>query len=326
MRGTRGGLRDGNTREHRRRRSATLTRDEVLARRDGVRADLEAFIAASDADLAPLLHEALQGAIADYELLKSKSGCLDFLDLLIKARDLVRDNGGVRRELQNRFTHFFVDEFQDTDPLQAEILLLLAADDPSETDWRAVRPVPGKLFLVGDPKQSIYRFRRADVTLYEDVKKRLLGVGAELLHLTTSFRAPPSIQRFVNGAFAPAIAADAEAKRVCASRAVRDQMSRAGRRSSRCRFRSPYGDFGKIIGVAINESLPDAVGAFVDWLINESGWTVEEEGQRRPDPATAYRNSLPPLPQFPHRRHATLCSCAGSAAHTPRPGRGTFVP
>ena len=81
------------------------------------------------------------------------------------------------RELQQRFTHFFVDEFQDTDPLQAEILLLLAADDPGETDWRAARPIPGKLFLVGDPKQSIYRFRRADVALYEEVKERLLGAA-----------------------------------------------------------------------------------------------------------------------------------------------------
>ena len=107
--------------------------------------------------------------------LKAKAGRLDFLDLLIKARDLIRDDAGVRSELQQRFTHFFVDEFQDTDPLQAEILLLLAADDPGETDWRAVRPVPGKLFLVGDPKQSIYRFRRADVALYEEVKERLLS-------------------------------------------------------------------------------------------------------------------------------------------------------
>ena len=76
----------------------------------------------------------------------------------------------VRGELQQRFTHFFIDEFQDTDPLQAEILLLLAADDPPATDWRASRPIPGKLFLVGDPKQSIYRFRRADIALYEEVK------------------------------------------------------------------------------------------------------------------------------------------------------------
>src|SRR5262249_38026008 len=166
-----------------------LSRDEVLARRDGERAKLKAFVASSDADLAPLVHEALQEPIADYESLKSKTGSLDFLDLLIKMRNLVRDDEKVRKELQGRFSHFFVDEFQDTDPLQAEILLLLAADDCAVTDWRTVDPVPGKLFLVGDPKQSIYRFRRADVALYAEIKKLLLGAGAELLHLSTSFRA-----------------------------------------------------------------------------------------------------------------------------------------
>jgi ATP-dependent exoDNAse (exonuclease V) beta subunit len=258
-----------------------LTRDEVLTRRDAVRADLEAFIASSEADLAPLLHEALQDAIADYELLKSKSGCLDFLDLLIKARDLVRDNAGVRRELQSRFSHFFIDEFQDTDPLQAEILLLLAADDPSVTDWRAVRLVPGKLFLVGDPKQSIYRFRRADVTLYEDIKRRLLAVDAEVLHLTTSFRAPPSIQRLVNDAFAPAIAADPEASGYVALEPSRPEIG--GRPTIvALPVPKPYGDYGNIIDSRINESFPGAVGAFVDWLINESGWTVEEERRQVP--------------------------------------------
>jgi ATP-dependent helicase/nuclease subunit A len=115
------------------------SRDEVLARRDRAKADLEVFIAASDADLAPLLHEALQAPIADYEVLKAKAGQLDFLDLLIKARDLIRDDASVRHELQQRFTHLFIDEFQDTDPLQAEILLLLAAADPGYTDWRALR-------------------------------------------------------------------------------------------------------------------------------------------------------------------------------------------
>ena len=110
-----------------------LSRDEVLARRDEAKADLEAFIADSDADLAPLLHEALQAPIADYEVLKAKAGQLDFLDLLIKARDLVRDNAGVRHELQQRFSHLFVDEFQDTDPLQAEILLLLPTIPTAQT-------------------------------------------------------------------------------------------------------------------------------------------------------------------------------------------------
>lgn len=177
-----------------------LSRSDVLARRDSVRSNLKAFVAASDADLAPLVHDALQAAVAEYEVLKSKTGSLDFLDLLIKMRDLVRGSEGVRKELQARFTHFFVDEFQDTDPLQAEILLLLAADVPTAADWRTVQTIPGKLFLVGDPKQSIYRFRRADVALYAEIKRLLLGAGAEVLHLTTSFRsAPPQDHPYRHG-------------------------------------------------------------------------------------------------------------------------------
>ncbi len=85
----------------------------------------------------------------------------------------------VRQGFQARFKRIFVDEFQDTDPLQAEILLLLAADDNAETDWRQARPRPGTLFLVGDPKQSIYRFRRADVGVYREVCDRLDGSGRE---------------------------------------------------------------------------------------------------------------------------------------------------
>ena len=269
----------------------------MLGRRDGVRADLERFIAASDADLAPLLHEALQDAIADYELLKSKSGCLDFLDLLIKVRDLVRDNRGVRLDLQRRFSHFFVDEFQVIpDPLQAEVLLLLAADHPDVADWRAVRPVPGKLFIVGDPKQSIYRFRRADVTQYEDVKRHLLVVGAEVLHLTTSFRAPPSIQRFVNSAFALAIAADPETSGYVALQPSRPEVK--GRPTIiALPVPKPYGDYGKIIGSRINRSYTVRCRR-----LHRAGWTTGErldviEEQRRLvlDPARAHRHALPPL-------------------------------
>ena len=77
-----------------------------------------------------------------------------------------------------------MDEFQDTDPLQAEILILLSADDPAESDWLKVTPVSGKLFVVGDPKQSIYKFRRADVVLYENVCAALCSRGVARIHLT----------------------------------------------------------------------------------------------------------------------------------------------
>ena len=259
-----------------------VSRDEVLALRDRAKANLDAFITASDGDLAPLLHDALQAPIKTYDILKTKAGRLDFIDLLIKTRDLIRNDVSVRRELQQH-THFFVDEFQDTDPLQAEILLLLAADDAKETDWRAVRPIPGKLFLVGDPKQSIYRFRRADVDLYEDVKERVCRVGAELLHLTTSFRAPPSIQSFVNQAFAPAMAAGPQGSQAGYVPLVPSRPEIIGRPTLvALPVPKPYSDYGKVVNLRIEESFPEAVVAFIAWLVNESGWTVEEDGTAVP--------------------------------------------
>jgi ATP-dependent helicase/nuclease subunit A len=260
-----------------------LTRDEVLTRRDRAKADLDAFVAASDADLAPLLHAALRVPLADYEGLKARAGRLDFLDLLIRARDLIRDNAAVRHELQRRYTHFFIDEFQDTDPLQAEILILLAADGRDATDWRKACPVPGKLFLVGDPKQSIYRFRRADIALYEEVKSRLLAAGAELLYLTTSFRAPPSIQAFVNAAFSRVMAAGAEHSQADYVPLEKARPEIDGRPTVvALPVPRPYSDYGRFAKYRVDESFPPAVGAFVHWLIHDSGWTVEENGALTP--------------------------------------------
>src|SRR5262249_24809874 len=266
-----------------RTRYGVLTRDEVLAQRDKVKDELGKFIAASDADLAPLLQEALQSPINAYEELKARAGRLDFLDLLIKARDLIRNDATVRAELEQRFTHFFIDEFQDTDPLQAEILLLLAADDPGETDWRNVRCVPGKLFLVGDPKQSIYRFRRADVAVYEEVKSRLLATGAKLLNLNTSFRAVPSMQSFVNAAFAPAMGTGSDGSQAGYVPLEPWRPEIAGRPTIvALPVPRPYNDYGRIVNWRIDESLPDAVGAFVSWLTNESGGARQAGRDRGP--------------------------------------------
>ncbi|HEX6897475.1 MAG TPA: UvrD-helicase domain-containing protein, partial [Bryobacteraceae bacterium] len=142
-----------------------VPREQVVAGRQQLLANLETFQTAADADLASTLRSEMWDLVERYGALKRRAGKLDFVDLLILARDLVRQNAEVRGHLQQRFSHIFVDEFQDTDPLQAEILLLLVSDDPEQADWMSVRPKPGKLFVVGDPKQSIYKFRRADVVL-----------------------------------------------------------------------------------------------------------------------------------------------------------------
>ena len=80
---------------------------------------------------------------------------------------MLHSDRAVRLELQERFSQLLVDEFQDTDPLQAEVCFLLTSDSSQGNDWRTVTPRPGSLFVVGDPKQSIFRFRRADIQIYE---------------------------------------------------------------------------------------------------------------------------------------------------------------
>ena len=253
-----------------------VTRDMVLQAVDQLRSRLDRFRMEADADLAALLQRELRGATARYEQLKAAAGALDFLDLLVRARDLVRGNPLVRRGFQRRFSRIFVDEFQDTDPLQAEILLLLAADDEEETDWRRVRPVPGRLFLVGDPKQSIYRFRRADVGIYREVSQQLERSGARPVRLNTSYRSVPEIQACVNAAFAPIMTGDEltlQAPYVALAPA-RDGLPNQPSVVV-LPVPEPYAT-RYVSGAAIDKSLPAAVGAMVDWIVNQSDWRVTE--------------------------------------------------
>ena len=253
-----------------------VRRDAVIDAVGQLKSRLDRFRMDADADLAALLQRELRGATARYEPRKDASGALDFLDLLVRARDLVRGNPMVRRGFQERFTHIFVDEFQDTDPLQAEILLLLASEDPTETDWRRVRPVPGRLFLVGDPKQSIYRFRRADVGIYREVSKQLETHGARLLQLNTSFRSVPEIQRCVNSAFAPVRTGDdttlqADYVPLAPSRTPLPHQPALVVLPVPAPYATRY-----VATSAIDKSLPGAVGAMVDWILTGSGWKVTE--------------------------------------------------
>jgi ATP-dependent exoDNAse (exonuclease V) beta subunit len=264
-----------------------MARDSVLQALDALRAELDRFRMDADADLAALLQSELQGAIGRYEKMKAAAGALDFLDLLLLARNLVRDNPQVRRGFQQRFRRIFVDEFQDTDPLQAELLLLLAADDEDETDWHRARPVPGRLFFVGDPKQSIYRFRRADVGIYREVSRQLESQGARLVHLRTSFRSVPEIQACVNAAFTPVMTDD---DLTLQAPYVPLAPHRPALPNQPAVVVLPVPEpYAKryVSAMSIDKSLPSAVGAFVDWIVNDSGWKVTERSGTTPVPVAA---------------------------------------
>ena len=149
---------------------------------------------------APIMDLAVP-AVEHYRERREKESALNYNDLLLKASALVRDNPEVRGYFQGRFTHLLVDEFQDTDPIQAEVILLLAGEGVEETSWRKVRVRPGALFVVGDPKQSIYRFRRADIDTYNEVKRILRASGGLVLALTANFRSLPPVCAWANGVF-----------------------------------------------------------------------------------------------------------------------------
>lgn len=161
---------------------------------DALRAPLDRWMATRLVRLFPVVVEL-------YEKVKARRQALDQLDLLIKLRDLLVGNREVRREFQTLFDHIFVDEFQDTDPLQAEIVLFLCEREPVAARWDEVMLRDGALTLVGDPKQSVYRFRRADVAMYNRVRE-VVGRSAHLpVTLSANFRSAPSLIEWVNDRF-----------------------------------------------------------------------------------------------------------------------------
>lgn len=143
--------------------------------------------------------DALRSLYADY---KRNAALLDFDDLLHLARDLLMANEAVRQALAGRYRRILVDEFEDTDPLQAEILWRLAGDGDGAAPWHEQVIRPGALFLVGDPKQAIYRFRGADVETYLAAKQALAAHDPDaVLEITANFRSQPGVLTFVNTHF-----------------------------------------------------------------------------------------------------------------------------
>ena len=152
------------------------------------------------APLAPVLN-GLGRFARDSESDRRSDGEANFRDLLVWARDTLRDRPDALSYFQRRYSHILIDEFQDTDPLQAEIAFYLAAEqdvEVRERPWHTLPLAPGKLFVVGDDKQAIYRFRGADMGVTQTVKD-----GSQLvpLSLTENRRSQEPILDWVNAVF-----------------------------------------------------------------------------------------------------------------------------
>lgn len=143
---------------------------------------LEDYQSAAEHNFLVALAGWLTGFVAFFQQFKLAKAVLDFDDLLEKTRDLLRVV-----EFQSRYKFVLVDEFQDTDPIQNELVRAIGGD------------VPGKLFIVGDPKQSIYGFRRADIEMYAGTKAAL---KSEVVQFQRNFRSQANVIAWVNEVFA----------------------------------------------------------------------------------------------------------------------------
>lgn len=185
---------------------------DVAAVRDAcqvARAAWEAPVRAANTQTAAFFVEEVRKFTLTFTKERVAAGRLVFHDLLVLARDVLRQSIGVRRAVADQWHRLLIDEFQDTDPLQLEIAVLLGAspangDADQDLPWNEFTLDPGRLFFVGDAKQSIYRFRRADIELYKGVRDAfvLLSVG-----LTVNYRSVPGILHWVNAVFEQLLAA-----------------------------------------------------------------------------------------------------------------------
>lgn len=139
-----------------------------------------------------------------YQAHKRAAASLDFDDLLNAALSMLQKYPDVRKALSERYKHILVDEYQDTDPVQTEIFMLLAFDQNEEGEFTVARP--GSLFMVGDPKQAIYRFRGADVGTYVAMRDRMKAHDPDsLISIFVNFRSQEPILEYVNQTFEPVL-------------------------------------------------------------------------------------------------------------------------
>jgi ATP-dependent helicase/nuclease subunit A len=275
---------------------------------------------------------------AAYAKALEKKGALDFTGLLVTARDLLRDHPDFRREVQQRFGALLVDEFQDTNRLQLELVMLLSerragARAPLSRAFAAdlgdeilkLPLEPAFLCAVGDPKQSIYEFRGADVSVFERLANHIVDEGGGRAFLTQSRRASPALVEFFNGAFPKVMPVPPDARPWDVAFTAHDRLTahRPQSSSGPCVTRLVLpADLVPPNVEAWREADAPAIARYVAWLLRASGTLVHpRSGEPRPirggDVALLFRS-------FPRVELYRQALARQAVAHRVVRGRGFF--
>ncbi|MDQ0917575.1 exodeoxyribonuclease V subunit beta [Paenibacillus sp. V4I5] len=235
------------------------------------------FIRAWREYLYPKFIHFVMPAVAYTQQKRTESGVVSFQDLLEKATTMLRESSAVRGYFADRFQRLLVDEFQDTDPIQAEMMFLLTGtgEHEGEKDWRKLQPRSGSLFIVGDPKQSIYRFRRADISIYNEVKRRITETG-DVLQLHANFRSVQAIGDYVNYQF------DSKFPKVASEEQAAFVQMQTQSPNPYAKKKATYGihtlTYPKIPGGKAAVANEDArqVSAYIAWACGKNGLNIQE--------------------------------------------------
>jgi len=181
------------------------TKDQVIAAGKACRSTAEEILAEAKHDVLHALAIETARFTKESAEERRREGRLEFHDLLVLARRLLRTSAEARTAIGRRYRFLLLDEFQDTDPIQIELAVLIASsldagEQPIERHWSDVPVGEGRLFFVGDPKQSIYRFRRAEIELF-DRARTTFGTGDRSIALTQNFRTVEPVLHFINDFF-----------------------------------------------------------------------------------------------------------------------------
>ena len=214
--------------------------------------------------------------VRHFEEERRTAGVADFDDLLLWARNLLRDDAAARRWFRDRYRHVLIDEFQDTDPLQAELALLLTSPGPSN-DWTVLTPDPGALVVVGDPKQSIYRFRRGDIQTYDAVKSGPLA--GERVELRQNFRSVGGLLHWCNAVFASLFGAGDPGRQAPHVPLEPTASDRVGDRAPVIVVPDPV-RAGKLKADALRDREADLLARTISLAVGE-GWPVRDGGDVR---------------------------------------------
>lgn len=186
-----------------------LKNRKALKYREDLKSEIDKYYIFSKALKHPKKEwEQLQSAVSKFIRLlnedKRRSGALTHADVSSMAVDVLKTNEGVRSYYKKRFKYIMIDEFQDNNEQQRNLLFLLAEKE----DCYATNSVPDisalsedKLFFVGDEKQSIYRFRGADVSVFRKLQDEIVSAGGCALQLSSNYRSDGSLVDYFNNSY-----------------------------------------------------------------------------------------------------------------------------